>query len=108
MRKTERVTVTLPADQAARLRRVAGKDGVASMSAYVSAAVSQRLDRDGALGRLAELYAERGVALELEHHAWAERVLGVGAGPAGEPAGDTARTTPGDNLDVGQRPAHAS
>lgn len=77
MRTTERVTVTLPVEQAERLRRVAGEGGVASVSAYVSQAVSRQLDKDAALESLGRLYAERGVSLGAEHHEWACRILGV-------------------------------
>lgn len=85
MRTTERVTVTLPVEQAERLRRVAGEGDVASISAYVSQAVSRQLDKDAALATLGCLYAERGVNLGAEHHEWARRVLGV-TGTASEAA----------------------
>ncbi|MGH3824407.1 MAG: ribbon-helix-helix domain-containing protein [Pseudonocardiaceae bacterium] len=77
MRTTERVTVTLPIEQAERLRRLAGEGEAASISAYVSKAVRAQLDKDAALDRLTRLYAERGVALQAEHHAWARHLLGL-------------------------------
>jgi hypothetical protein len=77
MRTTGRVTVMLPVEQAERLRRMAGEGGVASISAYVSKAVRQQLDKDAALDTLRHLYAQRGVSLDAEHHAWAHRVLGL-------------------------------
>ncbi|MGH3771891.1 MAG: ribbon-helix-helix domain-containing protein [Pseudonocardiaceae bacterium] len=80
MRTTERVTVTLPVEQAERLRRLAGEGGAASVSAYVSDAVRAQLDKDAALERLARLYAERGVTLHAEHHEWARHLLGLEAG----------------------------
>jgi Arc/MetJ-type ribon-helix-helix transcriptional regulator len=79
MRRTERVTVSLPVEQVARLRRAASQREMASVSAYVSAAVSEALDRDAALERLAHLYADRNVTLEPEHHAWARQALGLAA-----------------------------
>jgi hypothetical protein len=77
MRTTERVTVTLPIEQTERLRRLAGEGGAVSISAYVSNAVRAQLDRDAALERLTGLYAERGVTLHAEHHAWARHLLGL-------------------------------
>lgn len=85
MRTTERVTVTLPVEQAERLRRAASEGDVASISAYVSQAVSRQLDRDASLAALGRLYAERGVGLGAEHHEWARRILGV-AGNGSEAA----------------------
>lgn len=77
MRTTERVTVTLPVEQAQRLRRLAGEGDAASISAYVSNAVRAQLDKDAALDRLTRLYAERGVTLHAEHHARARHLLGL-------------------------------
>ncbi len=77
MRTTERVTVTLPVEQAERLRRLAGEGGAGSISAYVSKAVREQLDKDAALDRLTRLYTERGVTLHAEHHAWARHLLGL-------------------------------
>ncbi|PZS40881.1 MAG: hypothetical protein DLM62_00515 [Pseudonocardiales bacterium] len=69
------MTVTLPIEQAERLRRMAGEGGAASISAYVSKAVRDQLDKDAALDVLKRLYADRGVTLEADHHAWARRLL---------------------------------
>ncbi|MBV9013435.1 MAG: hypothetical protein JO272_15590 [Pseudonocardiales bacterium] len=77
MRGTERVTVTLPVEQAEQLRRLAGEGETASISAYVSKAVRAQLDKDAALDRLRRLYAERGVTVGAEHHAWARDLLGL-------------------------------
>ena len=77
MRATERVTVTLPVEQAQRLRRLAGDGDAASVSAYVSKAVRAQLDKDAALDKLTRLYAERGVTLDAEHHQWARHLLGL-------------------------------
>lgn len=69
--------MTLPVEQAERLRRLVGAGDTASVSAYVSKAVRTQLDKDAALDRLTRLYAERGVALQAEHHAWARHHLGL-------------------------------
>jgi antitoxin ParD1/3/4 len=76
--RKERVTVTMPADEAAAVRRLVDAGGAESVSAYVAEAVRGRLARDRALAALNELYTRRGVHLEAEHHAWAREVLGVG------------------------------
>lgn len=69
--------MTLPAEDADRLRRVAEESDVASVSAYVSAAVRERLGRDAALAELRRLYAELGVCVEEQHHTWARGALGL-------------------------------
>ena len=69
--------MTLPVEQAQRLRRLAGEGDAASISAYVSKAVRAQLDKDAALDRLTRLYAERGVTLHAEHHARARHLLGL-------------------------------
>jgi hypothetical protein len=78
--RKERVTVTMPAEEAAAVRRVVDAGGAESVSAYVAEAVRGRLARDRALATLEELYARRGVRLGPEHHAWAREVLGVARG----------------------------
>ena len=80
--RKERVTVTMPADDAAAVRRFVDAGGAESVSAYVAEAVRGRLARDRALLALNELFARRGVHMDAEHHAWAREVLGVAA-PAG-------------------------
>ncbi len=82
--RKERVTVTMPADEAAAVRKAVDAGGAESVSAYVAEAVRGRLARDRALAALDELYERRGVRLGPEHHAWARAVLGVspGGGPA--------------------------
>lgn len=82
MRETVRVTVTMPADQVEQVRQLAGHGEADSVSAYVAAAVGRQLDRDRALARLRQVYAERGIEPGAEHHAWARRVLRVDAGDA--------------------------
>lgn len=69
--------MTLPVEQAERLRRLAGEGGAKSVSAYISKAVREQLDKDAALDRLTRLYAERGVNLQAGHHAWARHLLGL-------------------------------
>jgi hypothetical protein len=80
-RRTERVTVTLSADDAAAVRRLVDAGGAESGSAYGADAVRGKLARDQALTALEALYARRGVRLGPEHHAWAREVLGVAPAP---------------------------
>lgn len=77
MRETMRVTVTMPVEQVEQLRQLTGQGEAESVSSYVAAAVGHQLDRDRALARLRQVYAERGVEPGAEHHAWARRVLGI-------------------------------
>ncbi|MGH3345289.1 MAG: ribbon-helix-helix domain-containing protein [Carbonactinosporaceae bacterium] len=80
----ERVTVSLPAEQAGQLRRAVESGGAASVSAYVSAALDDRLSRDRAL---AELESLMGGPPPRDALAWAYRALGVDDGHAD--AGDS-------------------
>jgi antitoxin ParD1/3/4 len=73
--QTERVTVTMPADDVARLRVLVEATGADSVSAYVADAVRSRLDRDQALAKLDELWGP----LPEDAIAWAERTLDVSA-----------------------------
>ena len=80
--RTERVTVTMPAEQAELLRRVVAGGGAESVSSYVAGAVRDRLARDEALTRLDEMWGR----LPDEPLQWARRQLGVDQPGADEPA----------------------
>lgn len=54
--RSERVTVTLPADLVAEARDAVSRGSAASLSAYVAEAVQSRQDRDRSLATLADLY----------------------------------------------------
>jgi Arc/MetJ-type ribon-helix-helix transcriptional regulator len=71
--RTERVTVTMSAEQAAQLRQAVADGASESVSSYVAAAVRDRLARDQALGRLRQAWGE----LPDEALAWARHTLGV-------------------------------
>ncbi|HVQ95648.1 MAG TPA: ribbon-helix-helix domain-containing protein [Mycobacteriales bacterium] len=75
---TERVTVTLPVDDARRLRQLAEAGDVKSVSAFVAAAVRDRLARDESLHRLDELWGR----LPEGALAQARETFGVAAGPS--------------------------
>ena len=54
--RSERVTVTLPAEMVAEAREAVQNGSAASLSAYVAEAVQARQARDRALATLADLY----------------------------------------------------
>jgi len=54
--RSERVTVSLPADLMAEIRTAVGHGSAASISAYIAEAVAARQLRERALSRLADLY----------------------------------------------------
>jgi Arc/MetJ-type ribon-helix-helix transcriptional regulator len=78
--RAERVTITLPADDAARLRAVVAAGLAPSVSAYVADAVHGRLARDTALAALRDLWGD----LDPAALAWARERLA--ARRAGRPA----------------------
>jgi Arc/MetJ-type ribon-helix-helix transcriptional regulator len=73
MRNNERVTVTMPADQAEAVRRMVEAGGAESVSSYVAEAVRNRLARDEALATLEQRFGRPSE----EALAWARRTLGV-------------------------------
>ena len=73
MRSSERVTVTMPADQAEAVRRLVDSGNAESVSSYVSEAVRSRLARDQALLALESRFG-RPPAEALD---WARRTLGA-------------------------------
>ena len=54
--RTERITVSLPADLVAEARRAVRRGTARSISAYVTEAVAARQDRERSLATLADLY----------------------------------------------------
>jgi Arc/MetJ-type ribon-helix-helix transcriptional regulator len=77
MRNSERVTVTMPSDQAEALRRVVDAGGAESVSSYVAEAVRDRLARDEALHGLEHRFGRP----PADALAWARRTLKPGSGP---------------------------
>ena len=75
MRHSERVTVTMPTDQADALRKLVDTGGAESVSSYVAEAVRDRLARDEALITL-ERHFGRPTPDAL---VWARRTLGIEA-----------------------------
>lgn len=74
---SNRVTVTMTPEQAERLRRTVAARGEASLSAYVSRAIRERLARDEGLVELERIMG--GPPDDEEAIAWARRVLGIDA-----------------------------
>jgi antitoxin ParD1/3/4 len=64
--RSERVTVTLPAELVAEARDAVSRGSAASLSAYVAEAVQARQDRDRSLSALADLYGGPPPADELD------------------------------------------
>ncbi|MGH3679737.1 MAG: ribbon-helix-helix domain-containing protein [Natronosporangium sp.] len=75
MRRTERVTVTLPGEQAGAVRELVEAGQAGSVSGYVAEAVGRQLARDEALARLRGRFGEP----PAEALAWARHALGVDA-----------------------------
>jgi antitoxin ParD1/3/4 len=75
MRSSERVTVTMPSDQAEALRKLVDAGGAESVSSYVAEAVRDRLARDEALIRLEQHFGRPAP----DALAWARQTLGVEA-----------------------------
>ncbi|GAA4689485.1 hypothetical protein GCM10023215_27190 [Pseudonocardia yuanmonensis] len=64
--RSERVTVTLPAELVAEAREAVRNGSAASLSAYVAEAVQARQTRDRSLATLADLYGGPPPADELD------------------------------------------
>jgi antitoxin ParD1/3/4 len=79
MRNSERVTVTMPSEQAEALRKLVDAGGAESVSSYVADAVRDRLARDEALSTLEQRFG-RPTPDALD---WARRTLGVTPGTTG-------------------------
>ena len=75
MRHSERLTVTMPSDQADAVRKVVDAGGADSVSAYVAEAVRDRLARDAALDTLQQRFGRPAP----EALSWARHTLGVPA-----------------------------
>jgi antitoxin ParD1/3/4 len=54
--RTERITVSLPADLVAEARRAVSRGTASSVSAYIADALSARQERERSLAALADLY----------------------------------------------------
>jgi Arc/MetJ-type ribon-helix-helix transcriptional regulator len=81
MRHSERVTVTMPSDQAEALRKLVEAGSADSVSSYVAAAVRDRLARDEALMILEQRFGRPAP----ETLAWARQTLGLGSTPGRMP-----------------------
>jgi Arc/MetJ-type ribon-helix-helix transcriptional regulator len=85
MTRVAKITVSRPGDQVEQVREAVARGEAASVSAYVSGALTEALARsaveggkdDNALAELvAELIAEHGEP-SAEAYTWADKVLGV-------------------------------
>lgn len=72
----QKIAITLPEEQVAAARQAVAAGRAASVSAYISQALSRR-DADEELAEaVAEIYAEAGQPTEADR-AWARRALGI-------------------------------
>jgi len=75
---TQKVTVTLPEEQVAAIRRLVSAGRAATVSGFVQHAVAVALDDVAGWGAvLAKALAETGGDLTAEERQWADRILGV-------------------------------
>jgi Arc/MetJ-type ribon-helix-helix transcriptional regulator len=78
----QKVTVTLPEEQVAAIRRLVSAGKSASVSGFVQHAVGVALDDVAGWGAiLAEALARTGGDLTADERRWADRILGVAAKP---------------------------
>jgi len=75
MKTTERITVSIPVEMAARLRRLADAGAIDSVSAYVADAIDRKIRRERDLSRLDAAYAARGMAPSPEADDWAQKII---------------------------------
>ena len=72
----QKIAITLPEEQVAAARQAVAEGRAASVSAYISQALSRRTAEEEMAEMIAEIYAESGQPTE-EDRAWARRLLGV-------------------------------
>ncbi len=81
MTRTEKIAVSLPKPIAERARRAVRRGQAASVSAYVAAALEEKVKLDDLSTLLDEMLAESGGPLTAAERRAADRVLGVAAKP---------------------------
>jgi Arc/MetJ-type ribon-helix-helix transcriptional regulator len=80
---TRKITVTLDEAQVARIRSLVQAGTAPSVSGFVQHAVAVALDDVAGWGAmLAEALRKTGGPLSDDERAWADTILGTGAGPA--------------------------
>jgi Arc/MetJ-type ribon-helix-helix transcriptional regulator len=82
MTTTYKIAVSLPKQVAERARRAIKRGSAASMSAYVSTALEEKIKMDDLSTLLAEMLEESGGALTAAERRAADRALGLTAKPA--------------------------
>jgi antitoxin ParD1/3/4 len=82
MTSTEKIAVSLPKQVAERARRAVRRGHAASVSAYVTAALREKVKLDELSTLLAEMLAESGGPLTAAERRAADRALGAAAKPA--------------------------
>lgn len=79
---TTKIAISLPAEVADRARRAVQRGNASSVSAYVAAALEEKVKMDDLAALLAEMLAESGGPLSRAEQRAADRRLGL---PAGKP-----------------------
>jgi len=79
---TEKIAISLPKPIAERARRAVRRGRAASVSAYVAAALEEKVKLDDLSTLLEEMLAESGGPLTSTERRAADRALGVGPKPA--------------------------
>lgn len=73
---TRKIAISLPAEQVAAARQAVAEGRAASVSAYISDALSRRDADEDLQEMLAEIYAQAGPPEDTDR-AWARQVLGL-------------------------------
>lgn len=81
MTATAKIAISLPAPLAARARRAVRAGRAASVSAYVAAALADKVKLDDLAGLLDEMLAETGGPLTAAERRDADRALGIRTRP---------------------------
>jgi Arc/MetJ-type ribon-helix-helix transcriptional regulator len=79
MTQTEKIAISLPRGVAERARRAVRRGRAASVSAYVAAALEEKVKLDDLAGLLDEMLAESGGPLSAAERRAADRALGLPA-----------------------------
>jgi Arc/MetJ-type ribon-helix-helix transcriptional regulator len=82
MTTSEKIAVSLPKEVAERTRRAVRRGHAPSFSAYVTAALEEKVKLDDLSSLLAEMLAESGGPLTLAERRAADRALGAARKPS--------------------------
>ena len=72
-----KIAISLPKDQLAQVRAAVKRGEAASLSAYVSKALEEKLDDDGVMKMLDEMLEKTGGPLTEAEERWVDEALGL-------------------------------